>query len=93
MIDQIGEGRTFDARHLPITYPFGLGLNVQIRVPWVAPLVDALARNQHPLFLPVEGKWYRIGAEEFGNRQFVVADPDGYLLRFFQDLGSRPSCD
>jgi len=25
-----------------------------------------------------------------GNRQFVVPDPDGYLLRFFQDLGERP---
>lgn len=25
-----------------------------------------------------------------GNRQFVVADPDGYLLRFFSDLGQRP---
>jgi hypothetical protein len=26
-----------------------------------------------------------------GNRQFVVADPDGYLLRFYTRLGSRPS--
>ena len=24
-----------------------------------------------------------------GNRQFVVADPDGYLLRFHEDLGWR----
>jgi len=22
-----------------------------------------------------------------GNRQFLLQDPDGYLLRFFQDLG------
>ncbi|WP_347139023.1 VOC family protein [Paracoccus sp. SSK6] len=90
MIDQIGEGRTFDAGHLPVSYPFGMGLNVQIRVPSITPLVEALARIGHPLFLPVEDKWYRVGAEEGGNRQFVVADPDGYLLRFFQDLGMRP---
>jgi catechol 2,3-dioxygenase-like lactoylglutathione lyase family enzyme len=31
------------------------------------------------------------GGAGFGNRQFVVADPDGYLLRFFQDLGERPA--
>ncbi len=23
------------------------------------------------------------------SRQFVVADPDGYLLRFYEDLGRR----
>lgn len=91
MIDQIGRGRTFDDGHLPTDYPFGKGLNVQIRVPSIAPLVDALARCGHPLYLPVEDKWYRIGAAEGGNRQVVVADPDGYLLRFYQELGLRPA--
>lgn len=89
MIDQIGKGRTFDDGHLPVGYPFGKGLNVQIRVSSIAPLVDSLVRNGHPLYLPVEDRWYRIEDEEVGNRQFVVADPDGYLLRFFQELGSR----
>ena len=91
MIDQIGEGRAFDDGHLPTSHPFGKGLNVQIRVPSIEPLVDALSRNAHPLYLPVEEKWYRVGAGETGNRQFVVADPDGYLLRFFEDLGARPA--
>lgn len=89
MIDQIGEGRTFDDGHLPTEHPFGKGLNVQIRVPSIAPLVAALAESQRTLYLPVEDKWYRVGTEECGNRQFVVADPDGYLLRFFEDLGAR----
>ena len=89
MIDQIGKGRTFDAGYLPVSYPFGMGLNVQIRVPSIEPLVEALAQIGHPLFLPVENKWYRVGPNEGGNRQFVVADPDGYLLRFFHDLGMR----
>lgn len=90
MIDQIGVDRTFDGGHLPAGYPFGKGLNLQIRVPSVAPLLDALACDACPLFLPLEDRWYRIGDEEAGNRQFVVADPDGYLLRFFEDLGRRP---
>ena len=29
-----------------------------------------------PLFLQPETKWYRVV------RQFLVADPDGYLIRF-----------
>ena len=40
--------------------------------------------------LPLEDKWYRRDDMLLGNRQFVVADADGYLLRFFEDLGSRP---
>ena len=43
MIDQIGEGRTFDDGHLPEKYPFGKGLNVQIQVDEIKPLIDGLA--------------------------------------------------
>ncbi|SHG49028.1 bleomycin resistance protein [Cognatishimia maritima] len=89
MIDQIGRGRTFDDGHAPEGYPFGRGLNVQIEVATIAPLVGALERHGIALFLPPEDKWYRVGDSEAGNRQFVVADPDGYLLRFFQSLGLR----
>jgi catechol 2,3-dioxygenase-like lactoylglutathione lyase family enzyme len=89
MIDQIGAGRTFDDGHLPDAYPFGRGLNVQIRVPSVAPLLAALERIGCPLYLPLEERWYRVGDAETGNRQCGVADPDGYLLRFFEDLGLR----
>ncbi len=89
MIDQIGAGRTFDGGHLPETYPFGRGLNVQIEVPSVDPMLRSLQAAGHALFLDQEEKWYRVGAELRGNRQFVVADPDGYLLRFYQDLGAK----
>lgn len=89
MIDQIGQGRDFDGGHLPLQRPFGRGVNLQIRVDDVGPLLAALAGR--PLVLPPEDRWYRRGARETGNRQFVVADPDGYLLRFFEDLGERPS--
>ena len=90
MIDQIGTGRTFDQGHQADHYPFGKGLNVQIRVPDVGPLLHSLSQHEVEISLPIEDRWYRVGAEESGNRQFVVADPDGYLLRFYQRLGTRP---
>jgi hypothetical protein len=37
----------------------------------------------------IEEKWYRANDVELGNRQFIILDPDGYMLRFFQDLGER----
>lgn len=87
MIDQIGAGRDFAQDLRP---PLGRGLNLQIRVACVAPLLTALATAGIALHLPLEDRWYRRGDHQTGNRQFVVADPDGYLLRFFEDLGERP---
>lgn len=65
--------------------------NVQIRVETISGMVAALREQEIALYLEPEDKWYRIGDVESGNRQFVVADPDGYLLRFFEELGER-SC-
>lgn len=90
MLDQIGLGRTFDGGHGPEVRPFGRGVNLQIAVSAVAPLLQALEGAGIALLLPLEERWYRRGAEEVGNRQFIVADPDGYLLRFAEDLGARP---
>ncbi|UPT98992.1 VOC family protein [Bradyrhizobium barranii subsp. apii] len=69
--------------------PLGRGINFQIFVGSVAPLLDALEKAQWPLFRECHDAWYRIAGEERGNRQFLVQDPDGYLLRFAQDLGKR----
>ncbi|MCX8281510.1 VOC family protein [Phyllobacterium sp. 0TCS1.6C] len=88
MIDQIGQGRTFDDGHLPESYPFGRGLNVQIRVDGINGMMEALRRHNFALYLAPEEKWYRVDEVEFGHRQFIVADPDGYLLRFYEELGT-----
>jgi catechol 2,3-dioxygenase-like lactoylglutathione lyase family enzyme len=69
--------------------PLGRGINFQISVTSVEPLLDALERANWPLFKPCHIAWYRVAGEERGNRQFLVQDPDGYLLRFAQDLGTR----
>ncbi|MGK9204140.1 bleomycin resistance protein [Sinorhizobium meliloti] len=90
MIDQIGVGRDFDNRYLPDAYPFGRGINLQIKVANVTTIGASLRAHGAPLVLPMEERWYRVNEQETGNRQFVVADPDGYLLRFFEDLGLRP---
>lgn len=89
MLDQIGLGRDFDPGLAAAPRPLGRGVNLQIQVSAIAPLLEALARAGQPLILPPKDRWHRRGDEELGNRQFVVADPDGYLLRFHEDLGVR----
>lgn len=73
----------------PFSPPLGVGLNLQVTVGDLAPITARLRAADWPLILQPEEKWYRIGAMEAGQRQFVVADPDGYLLRIAQDLGRR----
>lgn len=91
MIDQISLGRSFDDGAGPLLAPLGRGMNLQIEVSDLAPLLMALAAEGWPLLLPLEERWYRAGMQELGNRQIVLADPDGYLLRFHEDLGARPA--
>ena len=80
-------GRHFLAGKLE--HPYGRGMNLQIQVSAVDALHNGVIRANAPIYLPMEEKWYRTGDHLSGNRQFIVADPDGYLLRFFEDLGSR----
>lgn len=73
----------------PVETPLGNGMNLQIEVEAVAPILDRLAAADWPLFMPVEDAWYRRGDQEVGQRQSVVADPDGYVLRLAEPLGLR----
>ncbi len=73
----------------PLEPPLGRGINFQIIVEDVDPLLASLEKAGWPLFHDVHEAWYRAGREEVGNRQFLVQDPDGYLLRFSQSLGRR----
>ena len=87
MISEIGIGDTWNTGKLE--YPFGRGINFQIKVNKIEPLIEKLKKNKVELFLEPEEKWYRKGKKLLGNRQFLVQDPDGYLLRFFEDLGTK----
>lgn len=74
----------------PLEAPLGRGINFEIAVPAVEPILARLEAAGWPLFMAVEDKWYRAGEVEMGQRQFLVQDPDGYLLRPAASLGSRP---
>ncbi|TFD72701.1 VOC family protein [Cryobacterium gelidum] len=89
MIEQRGAGRNWLPGALEL--PFGRGINFQISVASIDPLVRALRGASWPLFMEPETKWYRTGDVESGVAQFLVQDPDGYLIRFQASVGRRPS--
>lgn len=85
-----GPGRRF--RTAPLEHPYGRGVNLMIEVGEIDDLYARVAAARScGIVIALEERWYRAGEIENGQRQFVVADPDGYLLRFFSDLGQRPA--
>ncbi|GAC1364969.1 MAG: VOC family protein [Ktedonobacteraceae bacterium] len=74
----------------PLEYPFGRGINMQLIVDDIEVLLAALKLHRYPLIMEPEEHWYRRDNELVGLRQFLVLDPDGYVLRFAQHIGTRP---
>ena len=69
--------------------PLGRGVNFQIEVSDVNPILDRLAKAKHSLYREPRDSWYQTAAGVEGQREFLVQDPDGYLLRFAQCLETR----
>ncbi len=87
MLEQAGVGRNWITADLE--RPLGRGVNFQVSVPSVAPLVARLEAARWPLFMEPEIRSYRVGDTELAVVQFLVQDPDGYLIRF-QQPAPRP---
>ncbi|UXN74446.1 VOC family protein [Devosia sp. A8/3-2] len=86
MLDQLGIGRDWITG--PLESPLGRGVNFQIEVVGLDPILARLQAAGIALFQPVETKAYRVGDAMVRQRQFCVQDPDGYLLRLCEQAGS-----
>ncbi len=80
----------FQEHHAGTEKPYGRGINFQIQTSDVVTLSKRVKEAQWPITHEMEEVWYRTNEVECGNRQFCVQDPDGYLLRFFENMGERP---
>ena len=66
--------------------PFGRGVSFQFRVGDVERLAARFRAVDWAFLLPLEDKRYRVGTGEVVVRQFAAHDPDGYIVRFSQDI-------
>lgn len=87
MLEERGRGRNWITAALEA--PLGRGVNFQVSVRALAPILEALGRVDWPLFLAPETKWHRTDEIEVGVDQFLVQDPDGYLVRVSASLSQR----
>lgn len=72
-----------------LEYPFGRGINFQLEVDNVGIIYNSLKDSGYKIMIEMSENWYRQDNKLLGNKEFLVQDPDGYLLRFCEDLGSK----
>lgn len=73
----------------PLSYPFGNGINFQLEVSNLDDIYNNLKNSNYEIAFDIEENWYRQDNKLLGNKEFLVQDPDGYLLRFMEDLGEK----
>ena len=86
MLDELPLHRPHRWEVAPTERPFGRHVNFEIAVPALEPILAALGALNWPLFMGPETRTYRVSDTSVTVRQFLVQDPDGYLLRFSQEL-------
>lgn len=79
-----------DWRTGTLDYPFGRGVNFQIEVDNVVDVYEKVMQQGYPIKFPLEERWYQVKNVNVGVKQFLLMDPDGYLLRIQQVIGEKP---
>ena len=69
--------------------PFGRGINLQMQVTNIRQILHRTATHNITLFEEPTTNWYQVGTKKLGNNEFLVQDPDGYLLRIFNEVPSK----
>lgn len=78
MIEQINDNWNTGS----LEYPFGRGINISMSISNVEELYNNIKNKNIKLFKELETHTYRVDDKEYQDIEFLIQDPDGYLLRF-----------
>lgn len=70
----------------PLTYTFGNGINFQLDVKNLDEIYNNLKSANYKISFDIQENWYRKDNILYGSKEFLIQDPDGYLLRFAEDI-------
>lgn len=65
-----------------LEYPFGRGINISMQVSDVNKMYNDLKNKNMKMFQELEIHTYQVDDVEYHDSEFLILDPDGYLLRF-----------
>ena len=78
MIEQINDNWNTGT----LEYPFGRGINISMSVNNVTELYQKIINKNIKPFKELETNSYRVDDINYEDIEFLIQDPDGYLLRF-----------
>jgi extradiol dioxygenase family protein len=74
----------------PLEPPFGRGVVLQVYVRDVDAIAARVRDAGLPFYVDPRERWRDWGDRQGGQREFLVQDPDGYLVMVAQRIGERP---
>ena len=72
-----------------LSYPFGRGINLQMAMNNIDELYKNVNANDYSVMREMHENWYRADNKLVGMKEFLIIDPDGYLLRFSEFIGEK----
>ena len=68
-----------------LEYPYGRGVNISMEVSDIDKLYSFVKEKQYPIFREMQIDSYQVGDKVYHDKQFLIQDLDGYLLRFISE--------
>lgn len=65
-----------------LKYPFGNGINISMSLSNIVDYYNKLKNNNISFFLPLKISEYEVAGQIYQDSEFLLQDPDGYLIRF-----------
>ena len=68
-----------------LEYPFGRGINISMEIKNFDTVYNNIKNNRYPLFKDIMKSKYEVAGNIYIDEEFLIQDPDGYLLRFTKE--------
>lgn len=65
-----------------LEYPFGRGINISMTLQDIDSFYEKVKSLKIPIFQDLKVSEYRVQDQIYQDKEFLIQDPDGYLLRF-----------
>ena len=66
----------------PLEYPFGRGIKISMTVKNIEKYYEYIKTKNIKIFLELKKTPYKVGDTAYYDTEFLIQDPNGYLLRF-----------